>query len=270
MRRGGRILMLAAMAALALAAALGIVGRNVMVVKDIQVTGVDEAAARHVRELAGLRLGESIFGVDAAEIAANLRADGYIKLCGVEVVRPDRVIISVEERTPAAAVEHLGFSYLVDAELSVLEVSNGQTDFGVPVVRGANMQNTPVGMALNIEEGQRELAMGLIGAVYGAGIEAITAEIDMSDSQNISLKTRSGYIVMLGDRENMAQKLALVGPVEAQLRLDGRASGTVDVSSARFADYIPPSGTPEPTLMPGAAAPATSAPSFVPYATPAA
>lgn len=267
MRRGTRILIAVAIVALLAATALGIAYRKVMVIKNIEVAGVDDATAQKVRYLSGLKLGQSIFDVDSRQIAINLRADGYIKLCDVAVERPDTVRISVAMRTPAAALQHLGFSYLVDGELSVLESSNGQTDFGVPLIKGASMQQTPVGMTLNMDIRQRELAMELLEAIYGAGLGELVSEINIADTQNLTLTTRTGQVYRLGDRTNMATKLSLVAPVDAQLSAEGREPGTVDVSGGKYADYIPPESTPAPTPMPGTTAKASQGPEFVPLAT---
>ncbi len=268
MRRGARILIAVAIVALLTAGALSVAYRKVMVVKNIEITGVDAETAQQVRYMSGIRLGQSIFDVDSRQIAINLRKDGYIKLCGVEVRKPDTVEIAVALRTPAAALEHLGFSYLVDGELCVLESSNGQTDYGVPLIKGADMQQTPVGMTLNMDSSRRELAIELIDAVYQAGLGELIAEINMADTQNLTLRARSGQLYSLGDRTNLASKLSLMSPVDARLSAEGRALGTVDVSSGRYADYIPPESTPAPTAMPGATAGPTQGPAFVPYATP--
>ena len=131
-----RMLVAIALVALILGAVSGVVFRKVMVVKNIVVEGVDDETANTARALSGIRLGQSVFDIDERQIAINLREDGYIKLCSVEVQRPDTVILNLKKRVGVAAFEHLGFTYIVDSELSVLECVGALSGAGVMIVTG--------------------------------------------------------------------------------------------------------------------------------------
>lgn len=261
--RGSTVLIFIALFALLAGVVLGVMYRRVMVVKDVQILGLQGEEAARVRELAGIRLGQSIFDVDSRQIAINMREDGYIKLCAVEVVKPDRVVISVSRRTKVAAFEHLGFTYVVDGELSVLECADGLSDTGVMIVTGAAVQHTPVGMPINIDAKKGELVKTLLKAIEEAGLTSSISEMNVSSAQNLYIVTRSRYVFRLGDTSSLEEKLKWVRPMEERLTGEGRASGTVDVTGVGSADYIPPRATPAPSLAPYAAA--TPAPTFAPF-----
>lgn len=259
-RERGAKLITAALIAVILAAALGIVLRKVMVVKNVDVVGAQGEQAQQVLDMSGIRLGQSIFDVDSRQIAINLREDGYVKLESVEVRKPDSVTLNVSRRDKAAALEHLGFVYIVDAELSVLECMGALGDAGVPLITGAQIQQTPVGTPLNMDRSQAELLRDVLAAVKAAGLIGELSEINIAGAQQIYCVTRSGYVFRLGGMDDMAKKLGWILPMQQSLISEGRTGGTVDVTSLIAADYIPPRATPTATLSP-AQAQAT----FTPY-----
>lgn len=243
--QGAGIIFVAALAAVLIALTLGITYRRVMVVKNVEVTGVDEELANEVRRLSGVNLGQSIYDVDRRRIAINLRANGYIKLCEVEIERPDTVRIAVKQRTKAAALQHLGFTYVVDEEMNVLECCSGLSEAGTMIVTGAPIQQTPVGMPVNMDEQKRSQLGYIISGIGGAGVADMISEINVASLQNIYIVTRSGYVFRIGSTDDIEAKLKWIRPVEAQLRAEGRPSGTVDITSGIAADYIPAGSAPE-------------------------
>lgn len=253
-------LIVAALIAVILAAALGIVLRKVMVVKHVDVAGVQGEQAQQVLDMSGIRLGQSIFDVDSRQIAINLRENGYVKLESVDVRKPDSVTLNVSMRDRAAAIEHLGFVYIVDAELSVLECMGALGDMGVPLITGAEIQQTPVGTPLNMDRSQAELLRDVLEAVNAAGLTGELSEINIAGAQQIYCVTRSGYVFRLGNMDGMAKKLSWILPMQQRLISEGRVGGTVDVTGLDAADYIPPRATPAVT-----ASPAQAAATFAPY-----
>ena len=257
-----RMLVAIALVALILGAVSGVVFRKVMVVKNIVVEGVDDETVNTARALSGIRLGQSVFDIDERQIAINLREDGYIKLCSVEVQRPDTVILNLKKRVGVAAFEHLGFTYIVDSELSVLECVGALSDAGVMIVTGAPIQRTPVGMPLNVDATRGDMLKTLLSAVESAGISGDIGEINVANEQNLYCVMRGGLVFRLGDITNIESKLAWITPMQRQLLSEGRSSGTVDVTGVTSADYIPPSATPEATALPGQMLPTAT---FVPF-----
>ena len=221
-----RMLVAIALVALILGAVSGVVFRKVMVVKNIVVEGVDDETANTARALSGIRLGQSVFDIDERQIAINLREDGYIKLCSVEVQRPDTVILNLKKRVGVAAFEHLGFTYIVDSELSVLECVGALSDAGVMIVTGAPIQRTPVGMPLNVDATRGDMLKTLLSAVESAGISGDISEINVANEQNLYCVMRGGLVFRLGDITNIESKLAWITPMQRQLLSEGRSSGT--------------------------------------------
>lgn len=248
---GGVAKVLAAIAVIAVIAgiATGVYFDKVMVVKTVTVNGVDAETEQEIKRIGGVRLGQSIFDVDERQVEISLRENGYIKLCDVEVIMPDKVVITAERREKMAVVEHLGFQYIVDRELSVLECLSGTSDAGVMRITGAGIQQTPVGMTMNMDESRRKLATDVLSAIADAGLNDVVSELNVANLQSIYIVTRSRYVFRLGDGTRLADKLGWVLPMQEQLQREGRQSGTVDISNVNAADYIPPQATPTPEVV---------------------
>ncbi len=255
-----RMLIAILLVALIACAAAGILVRKVMVVKNIVVEGVDDELAADARTLSGIHLGQSVFDIDEHDIAINLRANGYIKLCSVDVQKPDTVVLKLEKRNAIAAFEHLGFTYIVDSELYVLECVSGLSNSGYTLITGVDIQRTPVGMALNIDTSRGEMIKTLLSTIEKLDLCDTISEINAANSQSIVCETGDGVEFKLGDISSIETKLSWIEPMLKQLKKEGRLSGTVDVSSPTSADYLPPEATATPTARPGQAA-AT----FVPF-----
>lgn len=249
-RKGGvaKALLVIGVIAVICGIAIGIYFDKVMVVKTLTVQGVDDAAKQDVARMSGIRLGQSIYDVDSRQVAINLREDGYIKLVDLEVIKPDTVVLTAARRQKVAALEHLGFLYVVDREMSVLECLSGMSDAGVLRITGAQIQQTPVGMAVNMEENVRDTAAQVLSAIEDAGLGDEIAELNVASVHDLYVVTRSRYVFRLGTAQRLAEKLAWVRPMVEQLTGEGRTSGTVDVSGVSAADYMPPRATPAPTL----------------------
>ena len=190
--RSATALIFIALFALLAGAIVGVAFRKVLVVKSVEIVGLEGEEADAVRALAGIRLGQSILDVDSREISINMRENGYIKLCGVEVVKPDKVVITVSRRERAAAFEHLGFTYIVDAELSVLECTGGLSDAGVMIITGAAVQHTPVGMPINIDAGKGAMIKQLLCAIEEAGLTSSISELNVANAQSIYMVKPGG------------------------------------------------------------------------------
>ncbi len=249
-----------ALVALIVCATAGILVRKVMVVKNIVVQGVDDELAADARTLSGIRLGQSVFDIDERDIAINLRTNGYIKLCSVDVQKPDTVVLRLEKRNAVAAFEHLGFTYIVDNELYVLECISGLSNSGYTLITGVDIQRTPVGMPLNIDTSRGEMIKTLLSTIESLNLGDTVSEINAANSQSIICETSAGVEFKLGDISSLETKLSWIEPMLRQLRKEGLQSGTVDVSGLTSADYSPPETTAAPTARPGQAA-AT----FVPF-----
>ena len=67
----------------------------------------------------------------------------------------------------------------------------------------------------------------------------MVSEMNVSNSQELYLYTRTGIQVVLGDGEEMDKKLQWMKSAVADLESRGETRGRLDVSSGNKADFMP-------------------------------
>jgi cell division protein FtsQ len=105
-----------AFAAVAIVAGLAwaLLGSSLLVVRSVQVTGVHTVTTAEVLDAAGIRDGTPLIRISTSVVAR--RVERLIPVQSARVSRhwPDKIVISVLERTPALAVTEPGGFGLVD------------------------------------------------------------------------------------------------------------------------------------------------------------
>ena len=117
-RRRWRAALFAVMAAgLIGAAAWALFGPRLLVVRSVIVTGTHLVPKAEVLAVAGVRPGTPLIRVNTSRAAARVVTIPQVRSVRVATSWPDRVVIVIQERTPALALSAPGGGYdLVDAE----------------------------------------------------------------------------------------------------------------------------------------------------------
>jgi cell division protein FtsQ len=82
----------------------GLLASGVFVVRSVVVTGTHLVPAGQVRAAAGIPVGENMIGVDTGAAASRVDAITQVESAQVTESWPDRIVITVHERTPVLAV----------------------------------------------------------------------------------------------------------------------------------------------------------------------
>ena len=86
------------------AAAWALFGPQLLVVRSVIVTGTHLVPSAEVRAVAGVRPGTPLIRVNTARAAARVVTIPQVRSVRVSTSWPDRVVIVIQERTPALAV----------------------------------------------------------------------------------------------------------------------------------------------------------------------
>lgn len=147
-------------------------------------------------------IGEPIFTIDASESADRVAELPYVAHVSVQTRFPDKVVISVDERTPVVVWRSGAQAFLVDEHGNVLAE---QTREGLPGV---------------IDEGAPPTVGGSIPADRVAAVVAVRETMAQS-LETLTWTTTDGLvarltdkrIVILGDTRRIPMKLAVYGEV---------------------------------------------------------
>lgn len=204
-RRWKRALLRLALAVLLLLMAYA--GQALFRVREINLAGAENLEPEALLAEAGLRRDVIIFLVN--EKAAELRLEALPLVRRAAVTRrwPWTVTVTVEERKPAAYLLNDEGCWSVDREgivIAALPAVRG--DF--PVITGAGESVVGQGRPLSCPERRQALALFLQALEGVPGLEV--AELNLADPRNLVIYTIDRREILLGDSENLAQKLTLV------------------------------------------------------------
>lgn len=232
--RGGAILW-----ALLLALGCVLLLRFVFVLRSVDVVGAenvmsDEAVVRAAK----IDFGSSIFRIDAQKIERSINATGLLKFERVDVRYPNTAVLYVKERTREAMLLSAGKIRVLDDEGYVMESLDQVPDMDLVYVSGFRVMNCNIGEKLQAESGQTEAYCAVIAALNSHAADPYVSELDVSDPKDLRIITRTGITVLLGDMQDMENKVAWMKSAVADLEKRGEGGGTLDVTSGNKADYI--------------------------------
>jgi cell division protein FtsQ len=216
--------------ALLLIVVLAFVAYMVFRIREVVVQGCLSLDPADIAEQAGLEYGQSIFFLDKQAVMDTLEKDPRIKPVSVEAQYPDRVVITIEERQPAAYIEKGGALVVIDDTGWVLSVLSQPTGMERPLVVGLQADAFEVGQELSSGDMFRVDVMSrVLQAAEAAGIGLDT--VDVTLAADITLTATDGLVVELGDDTQLDKKMALVNTLKAKIASLGKTGGILNVSS---------------------------------------
>ena len=226
----------------------------VFVVRDVQVVGAGEVPESDVRHLSGIRLGSRIFSVDEERVRLDVESDGRVAFVSLSRRLPNRVVLTVRPRTMDAVILQGGKILVLDSDAYVVSVTDRVPDANAVYVTGLRASAYSLGRPLDRADGRCGCMKAVLEALKSQRATAYAAELNVSDTANLKIITRTGMTVLLGDSDNMENKIAWMAGALSDLEARGETTGQLDVSSATKADYAPTpveqTPEPEPTVSP--------------------
>ena len=233
---------------------------RVFVVRDIMVVANRNLLAEEVITQSGVKLGDNLLSISAAQLKKNLEKNRYIEYRGHSFDYRGRLTITINERLGMAVVNVLGLYYVLDDSGMVLECAGSTYPVSVsgPYVVGfsliSNAQVT-VGEMLPVRDAsQLQTMKKVLDELEQTGMLASASELSVKNLDNLFSTTRDGTKVELGDDRNLHTKLLIAREVLAIREPMGDLMGAkIDVSAGTNAHYIPanlPTPTPVPTATP--------------------
>lgn len=240
---------LAAIAALCGAAAFP--GSVLFSLQSVSVTGNTAVPASDILQRIGLVSGDNVFRVNAGRIRESLRRDPRIEDASVAMVFPHRVIISVHERSPVAALAIPGGYVLLGADGVV--ITRAQNPAPYLPLHVARLGLPALGAGTIIPSAGARLGAAA-ASILPAPLRAEAAEIRVDAGDEVVITTRDGVDVRVGGRDGVAERLALVPDVLAAVRARGLRVQYVDLRFPGSVIVKPVDGTSplvgtEPTRM---------------------
>src|SRR5438094_9652641 len=138
-------------------------------VRDVTVSGASRVSYEDVLERLGLQSGETLFSVNATELADRLKSHPWIREAMVNREIFHTLAVTIVERRPAAVLRTPSLNLLLDEEGRVLSALGEEDDPALPVLVGIDPRRLIKGEALSRQVARAgiELARLVSQAVEG-------------------------------------------------------------------------------------------------------
>ena len=222
----------------------------------VEITGVKNASRAHVMEVAGADIGRNVFFVPLDERKKQLELIPWVQEATVMRLLPNRIAVTIQERTPVAFAQIGSRISLIDANGVVMGLpANRQTKFSFPVIRGITdtepLSSRAAAMKIyNRLVSELSPADGDEPSRESPNYVKQLSEVDLSDPENVKVTANDPggtMVVHLGAQDFLSRYKLYVSHI-AEWRqqfqnvqsVDLRYEGQVIVNPDKTAEANPP------------------------------
>lgn len=232
------VLMVAAVAAV-FAIVLGVIWQKLFVVRQVVIEGDVQVSQEEIVRAAKVEFGGHISRVNEGALRANLESGGSYALEGVRKKYPNTVILTVRQRTKDAVIVNGGQYLVLDSDGYVIEQHTSMPENSGVYVYGLNATSYRIGSRITAPEDRLAAMKTVLEAVRNANAAQYISDIDISDSEDLRITTRTGIVAQMGDLENLENKMLWLCSAVSDLEARGETRGTLDITSGDKADFKP-------------------------------
>ena len=191
-------------------------------VEEITVTGCDKYSAWTVCEASGIEKGDSMLFFGKATAGSRIiDALPFVKSVRFHIKLPGVVNIIIEEAAVGYAMEASdGSWWLITADGIVAEQTDAQSAQNTTVIKGVNLWDPQIGEAAKAYEPDDQsavtgadrlsVALQLVQLLEANEIMGQMGYVDVSNLQQLKMWYKSQFRIDLGDRQELATKIATV------------------------------------------------------------
>lgn len=236
-KKKGMLLILILLSALT---GMVLIGAEIFQIKEITVLGNDKIVYNDIVNRSGIVYGDNIFKLDKELIEKRIEMDPYLDVVSIERKYPDRVIITVREREPAAIIPYLNSYFIIDKEGYILEIKSELGVIEYPIVQGILINSFVVGKRIGVnEEYQLTALQRILDSVYELELQDQISEIRMENIDDIYMVLNTGIQVRIGQALDVKKKLIWLTSEDVQKTINGVLGGVLDVSAASQPVFYP-------------------------------
>ena len=176
----------------------------------VEITGVKNASRAHVMEVAGADIGRNVFYVPLDERKKQLEQIPWVEEASVMRLLPNRIAVTIRERTPVAFAQIGSRISLIDANGVVMGLpADRKTKYSFPVIRGITetepLSSRAAAMKIyNRLVSELGVADGDNAAANSTNYLKQLSEVDLSDPENVKVTANDpggAMVVHLGAQD---------------------------------------------------------------------
>ncbi len=226
------VMLLAALAVIVL-----FLDSGVFVVRDVQISGESGMAYDEVVRAAGVDMGGRMRRLDVEDIVRNLEKTGELRCIGVEKDYPSTIVISVERRVGRIVADFGGNVVLMDENGYVMGSTREMPEGNYVYVTGLAARDAVPGRLIGGDVRRISAMCAVVAAIDECGAADYVSELNVDNVDSLYLYSRTGIQVMLGDAEDLDEKIIWMKYALMDLESRGETSGKLDVTGGSQADF---------------------------------
>jgi cell division protein FtsQ len=184
---------------------------------NVEISGVRNASRAQIMDVVGGDIGKNIFFVPLEERRAKLEQIPWVESASVMRLLPNRIAVSIAERTPVAFVLMGSRTSLIDANGVVMgPPANRQTTYSFPVIRGITEAEPLSSRAAVMKLYSRMLSELDSGEPESDRYSRQLSEIDLSDPEDVKATvndTGGAVMVHFGSSDFLARYKLFAGHI---------------------------------------------------------
>ncbi len=201
--------------------------------KDIIILGNTDISAEDLPDYTQADFEKNIYLVSKKQIKEDFLQNPYIRSIEVRTQFPRTLILNITERKAVATVKFTGGFAIIDDKGAVLETTQDIARIVKPVIQGIEPTEVVIGKSLD-PNGSLELGIRIIANIQSAKLLNNISLVDISDLENIYMITPHGITVLIGNGEDLNEKMLVLNKILINLFERKIYTGYVDM---RFDSY---------------------------------
>lgn len=199
-------------------------------IKEITVEGANAISESVYIAMSGIDIGQNIFGIEKTNAIIRIKEEPYVESVDIKSIYPNKIEISIVERTISYALESSGKYYLIDKHGYILETSLSEPEYILLKGHQTNLETLQLGERLN----EKDLSkfndlIKIIDAIENNTVGAELKSINITDTNNYILEFKEeNKIIMLGDTKDLSAKMTWINFFVTQNKNQG---GTIYLNS---------------------------------------
>lgn len=191
-----------------LALGFGFAQSAVFDIRSIEFNGNHHVSDEELLAISGLAVGEHIYAANLDRAETMLRTNLWVQQVSITRRLPATLVVDVTERVPAAAITGRDGLYILDATGMLLMKKRLLEGLSVIVLSGIDEPSESITPGTVLEGDGLDAAMAVIHQM-DKDTAALVAEMDVADTQNITVHTSYGVDFYMGDKNDFMKKFTV-------------------------------------------------------------
>ena len=207
-------------------------------VNSIIIFGNSKITTEEIESKLNVLLEENTFLTDKKKIKEIYTSDPYIESIEIKSKFPSTLIFNIKKRQAVATVKFSGGFLVIDENAAVLESTQELSKIVKPLISGIEVTQVRLGDKLDIEnEDTFNLIHNIITNVRSAKLLNNISQIEISKESEIVMITPQGVNVLLGEGENLNNKMLILNQILIDLHEKKIYSGYIDMRYEGYPVY---------------------------------